>query len=70
MRNLNTYLDCNKILIITKDNKRYEGRPIIVNYPDETESGEEEITIENTSWNPFSIIGFAQSEIKDIEVIE
>ena len=65
MKRLHDYLDYNKIKVITKDKEEYIGVPIVVNYADETVSGEEELTIENDK-----IMGFMESEIESIEILD
>lgn len=69
MKRLDEYLDYEKLRIITIDDKEYIGRPISVDYADETESGEDEIDLENPSGVDYKFIGFRQSEIKDIEIV-
>ena len=68
MKRLHDYLDESWIRVTCKNGHVYEGRPISVEYADETETGEEEITIENEKME-WPIIGFALSEIASIEVI-
>ena len=70
MKKLDEYLDYDKVKIILNDDKEYIGRPISVDYADETESGEDEIDLENPTGCDNKYVGFAQSEIKNIEVIE
>ena len=65
MKELYEYLDCDSIKVKTKDNNEYIGVPIVVNYADETESSENELTIEGDK-----IWGFVESEIESIEILD
>ncbi len=65
MTKLHDYLDFDKIRIVTKDGMEQTGVPIVVNYADETASGEDEITIENDR-----LYGFRESEIKTVEILD
>ena len=65
MRRLHDYLDFDKIKVITKEGKEFIGVPIVVNYADETASGEEELTIEGDK-----LYGFVESEIESIEILD
>lgn len=66
MKRLHDYLDYEKIKIIKKGGTEFEGVPIVVNYSDETISGEDEITIENRE----GLFGFIESEIESIEILD
>ncbi len=66
MRRLHDWLDYSSIRAVCIDGKVVEGCPIVVNYADENESGEDEIAIETASGR---IIGLKESEIARIEVI-
>ena len=65
MKRLHDYLDSDKIKLITKEGMEFIGVPIVVNYADETASGEEELTIEGDK-----LYGFAESEIESIEILD
>lgn len=65
---LDNYLDFDKVIILATNNKVYAGTPIVVNYSDDTESGEDEIVIsrDNSGGN---LIGFKKSEIISIKIV-
>ena len=69
MKKLHDYLDCKWIRITCTDSSEFEGFPVTVDYSDETESGEDEITLENRKWNGPQYLGIKESEIQKIEVI-
>lgn len=64
--NLNEYLDYNLIKIKSKEPREFIGVPIVVNYADETESGENEIVVENDE----EIREFRESIIMAIEILK
>ena len=62
------YLDYHKVRVICTNGEELEGRPINIFYADENESGEDELAVE--TGNPHRFIGFRESEIARIEVLE
>ena len=67
MKRLHDYLDFHIIRAILKNGHTYTGRPIVVNYAEDNESGEDEIAIET---RPGRIVGLRESEIARIEIVE
>ncbi len=66
MNRLHDYLDYHLVKIILKNGEQHIGTPIVVDYADESNSGEDEIVIENE----IHIIGFSESEIESIEILD
>lgn len=62
------FLDYDKVKIKIDNNKEYVGTPIVVNYSDETASGEDEIVI-STNDSGGNLIEFKESEIMLIEAV-
>ena len=62
------YLDFDRVIISANNNKVYAGTPIVVNYSDETKSGEDEIVIsrDNSGGN---LIEIKESEIMSIKIV-
>ena len=69
MNKLHDYLDFKQVRIICTNGEEFVGTPIVVNYADETESGEEELTIENGELYAPPFVGFPESKIQSIEGI-
>ena len=68
--NLWNYQNIGWVRLTTHTGASFLGYPIVVNDIDETESGEVEITLENHEWGRSPFIGFRESEIEKIEIIE
>ncbi len=66
MKRLHDYLDYNNVIVKTIEGRKCSGVPIVVDYADESCSGEDEITIENKN----GLFGFKESEIESIEVLD
>lgn len=66
MKRLCDYLDSDLIRIKLKNGKSYRGVPIDVNYADESEDGEDHITIEEAN-GQMKLHTFSKREIRDIE---
>lgn len=65
MNKLHDYLDYDKIKVITNDGDSVYGKPICVNYSDDTGMAEDEIVIENDK-----IMSFFESDIQSIIVLD
>ena len=66
---LHDFLGCEWIRVNTLDGKAYEGFPVNVEYADESESGEDEITLESEEWDGPLFLGIQESDIESIEII-
>lgn len=66
MINIWDYANENRIKIITVDGKEYDGEIISIDDAEETEEKEDGITIYTGEY----YMGFLQSEIKEIKIIE
>ena len=66
---LHDYLGCKWIRVNTVDGKSFEGYPVDVVYADESDSGEDEITLENREWNGPQFLGIEESDIDSIQIM-
>jgi antitoxin component of RelBE/YafQ-DinJ toxin-antitoxin module len=69
MKKLCDYLDSDLIQIFLNNESSYTGIPIDVNYADESENGEDQITIEDPDIS-MRFHTFSQNEIKDIKELD
>jgi hypothetical protein len=69
MKKLCDYLDNDLIQVSLYNGSSYKGVPIDVNYADESENGEDQITIEEPD-SKTKLHTFTQSEIKNIKELD
>ena len=66
MMKLDEYLDYKKIKINLTTKESFEGFTVNVDYAEDNQSGEDEIVIQQGE----SLIGFKESEIESIEILD